>query len=197
MRTLSIALQQHIHGTCQELSSKLKQLNLKLKEIKTVENKIFQLKPGFVKKSMKKIKSKSQKLKAALKKEKKIVKKVLRSLKQKEKKILKVLSVYDKNFMKKNSKALNKMISTINISLQTYMKYSFFKKVYQKFINHFLNKVKGFNKNHFKDPDTTARNFVKKYWNNFFAKEKKKFDHEQAKKKLEKRKKSKKYYNKK
>ena len=95
MRTLSITLQQHvllrikqIHGICQNLSAKLKLLDLKLKEIKAIENKIFQLKPGFVKKSMKKIKSKNAKLKKSLKKEKKLVQKILKETKKKQKQIL-------------------------------------------------------------------------------------------------------------
>jgi hypothetical protein len=52
------------------LSGKLKLLDLKLKEIDAVNNKIFQLKPGFAKKAMKKIKKNSSKLKNSLKKEK-------------------------------------------------------------------------------------------------------------------------------
>ena len=70
------------------MSAKLKLLDLKLKEIKAIENKIFQLKPGFVKKSMKKIKSKNAKLKKSLKKEKKLVKRILRETRQKQKQIV-------------------------------------------------------------------------------------------------------------
>jgi len=165
----------------------LKLLDLKLKEIKAVENKIFQLKPGFVKKAMKKIKAKSSKLKNALKKEKKLVKKIMKQMLRKQKKILKVLSVYDKKFTKKNKSHLNKMMTVMNTSLQSYMKYPFFKKAYQKFITYFLKKVKGFNKNHFKDVDSTARNFVKKHWKKFFNIEKKKWQKEQAKKEAKKR----------
>ena len=66
----------------------MKLLDLKLKEIKAIENKIFQLKPGFVKKSMKKIKSKNAKLKKSLKKEKKLVKRILRETRQKQKQIV-------------------------------------------------------------------------------------------------------------
>jgi len=198
MRTLSIALQQHIHGVCQSLSAKLKLLDLKLKEIKAVENKIFQLKPGFVKKSMKKIKSKSAKLKVALKKEKKLVKKIMKQMQRKQKKILKVLAVYDKKFTKKNKTQLNQMMSVINASLKPYMKYAFFKKAYQNFITFFMKKVKSFNKKHFKDPDATARNFVKKHWKRFFNKEKKKADKKKAKKDAKRRnKKNKKHYNRK
>jgi len=187
MRTLSIALQQHIHGVCQSLSTKLKQLDLKLKEIKAVDNKIFQLKPGFVKKSMRKINSKSSKLKKALKKEKKLVKKILKQMLRKQKKILKVLSVYDKKFAKKNKGQLNQMMTAMNKSLQPYMKHSFFKKAYRKFIAFFLRKAKSFKKKQFKDPNTTARNFVKKHWRKFFDKERKKWDKEQAKKEAKKR----------
>ena len=70
------------------MSAKLKLLDLKLKEIKAVENKIFQLKPGFVKKSMKKIQSKNAKLKKSLKKEKKLVNKILKETQRKQKQIL-------------------------------------------------------------------------------------------------------------
>jgi hypothetical protein len=196
MRTLSIALQKHIHGVCQSLSTKLKQLDLKLKEIKAVENKIFQLKPGFVKKSMKKIKSKSAKLKKALKKEKKLVKKILKQMLKKQKKVLKVLSVYDKNFAKKNKTGLNQMMTVMNKSLQSYMKHSYFKKAYQPFITFFLRKAKGFKKKQFKNADATARNFVAKHWRKFFNKEKKKWEKEQAKKEAKKRnKKNKKHKN--
>jgi len=187
MRTLSIALQQHIHSVCQVLTTKLKALDIKLKEIKAVEGKIFQLKPGFVKKSMKKIKSKSSKLKAALKKEKKLIKTVLKQMLRKQKKIMKVLAVYDKKMVTNNKEQLNKMMTVMNTSLQSYMKYPFFKKAYQKFITFFLKEVKGFNKNHFKDPDSTARDFVGKHWQKFFDKEKKKWDKKQAKKEAKKR----------
>jgi hypothetical protein len=197
MRTLSIALQQNIHGICQSLSTKLKQLDLKLKEIKAVEDKIFQLKPGFVKKSMKRIKSKSAKLKKALKKEKKLVKTILKQMLKKQKKILKVLTVYDKKFATKNKAALNKMMTVMNKSLTPYMKHSFFKKAYQKFITFFLRKAKSFNKKHFKNADDTARKFIKKHWKKFFNKEKKKWEKEQAKKEAKKRnKKNKKHKNK-
>jgi len=196
MRTLSIALQQHIHGNCQSLSTKLKQLDLKLKEIKAVENKIFQLKPGFVKKSMKKIKSKSAKLKKALKKEKKLVKKILRQMLKKQAKVLKVLSVYDGKFAKKNKASLTTMMTVINKSLAPYMKHSFFKKAYQRFITFFLGKAKSFNSKQFKDADGTARKFVKKNWRKYFNKEKKKWEKEQAKKEAKKRnKKNKKHKN--
>jgi len=187
MRTLAIALQQHIHGICQSLSTKLKQLDLKLKEIKAVETKIFQLKPGFVKNSMKKIKSKSAKLKTALKKEKKLVKKVLKQMLRKQKKMLKVLSVYDKKFASKNQTQLNAMMTAMNTSLQPYMKLPYFKKAYQKFIAFFLRKTKKLTKKDFKDPDTTARNFVKKHWKKFLNKEKKSWEKEEAKKDAKKR----------
>jgi len=196
MRSLSIALQKHIHGVCQTLSTKLKQLDLKLKEIKAVENKIFQLKPGFVKKSMNKIKSKSSKLKKALKKEKKLVKKILAKMLKKQKKVLKVLSVYDKKFAKKNKGPLNKMMTIINQSLTSFMKEPFFKKAYEKFMAFFVRKTKNFHKKQFKDHDDTARKFVKKHWKKFFDKEKKKWDKEQAKKEAKKRnKKNKKHKN--
>jgi len=104
LRTISIALQQHVHQTCAVLSTKLKQLDLKLKEIKQVEKKVFQLKPGFVKKTTKKLKRKGDKLKKALKKEKKRVKRILRELKKKEGSIIKILKVYDKKFHKKHGK---------------------------------------------------------------------------------------------
>jgi len=187
LRTLSIALQQHIHGVCQSLSAKLKMLDLKLKEIKAVESKIFQLKPGFIKKSMKKIKSKASKLKVALKKEKKLVKKIMKQMQKKQKKILKVLSVYDKQFASKNKSQLNQMMTVMNSSLKSYMKYPFFKKAYQNFITFFLKKAKGFSKKDFKDPDSTARNFVKKHWKKFFDKEKKKADKKKAKKDAKRR----------
>ena len=62
----------------------------------------------------------------------------------------------------------------MNMSLQSYMKYPFFKKAYQNFISHFLKEVKKFGKNHFKDVDGTARKFIGKHWMKFFNKEKKK-----------------------
>jgi len=187
MRTLSIALQQHIHKTCQSLSTKLKQLDLKLKEIRAVEDKIFELKPGFVNNSVKKIKSKSAKLKKALKKEKKLVKKVLKQMLAKQKKILKVISVYDKKFATKNKTQLNTMMTVINTSLHSYMKYPYFKKAYQNFIAFFVKKAKHFSTKDLKNPDDAARNFVKKHWKKFFNKEKKKWEKEQAKKDAKRR----------
>jgi len=78
------------------------------------------------------------------------------------------------------------MLSTINISLQKYMKYPFFKKAYHKFISYFLAKVKSFNANQFKNPDITARKFIQKFWNKFFDKEKKAFDYDKNKKRVKK-----------
>ena len=136
---------------------------------------------------MKKIKSKSAKLKAALKKEKKLVKKILKQMLRKQKKILKVLAVYDKKSTTKNKTQLNQMMTVMNTSLQSYMKYPYFKKAYKNFITFFLTKVKSFNKNHFKDPDSTARKFVSKNWKKFFNKEKKKWDKKQSKKDAKRR----------
>lgn len=160
---------------------------MKLKEIKAVNNKIFQLKPGFVKKSMKKLKSNTSKLKNALKNEKKLVKKVLKELLRKQKKILKIIAVYDKKFSKKNNGKLNKIMTVMNTSLQSYIKYPYFKAAYQNFITYFVKKVKSFNKNHFKDLDSTARKFIKKHWMKFFNKEKKKWKKQQTKKEAKKR----------
>lgn len=67
------------------------------------------------------------------------------------------------------------------------MKYPFFKKAYHHFITFFLKKVKSFNVKHFKNVDSTARNFVAKHWRRFFNKEKKKWQKEQAKKDAKKR----------
>jgi len=119
-------------------------------------------------------------------------------MQKKQKNILKVLAVYDKKFTKKNSAKLNQMMSVINASLKSNMKYPFFKKAYQNFITFFMKKVKSFNKKQFKDADTTARDFVKKHWKKFFNKEKKKADKAKEKKDAKSRnKKNKKYYNKK
>ena len=79
------------------------------------------------------------------------------------------------------------MLTVMNTSLQSYMKYPFFKKAYGNFINHFLKEVKKFNKNHFKDVDSTARKFVKKHWMKFFNKEKKNWEKKQAKSDVRKR----------
>jgi len=87
------------------------------------------------------------------------------------------------------------MMKTINRTLQPFMKYPYFKKAYEKFINFFLLRVKGFNTNHFKDPDSTARDFIKKHWLRYFNREKKKYIRKQANKKIGKKKKNKKYYN--
>jgi len=106
---------------------------------------------------------------------------------KKQKKILKVLSVYDNKFANKNKTQLNQMMTVMNASLKSYMKYPFFKEAYQNFITFFLKKAKGFNKKHFKDPDSTARNFVKKHWKKFFDKEKKKADKKKAKKDAKRR----------
>jgi len=195
VRTLSIAFQQFIHHRCASLTSRLKLLDLKIKEIKAVDKQIFKLKPGFVKKSVKKLKNKAVKMKKALKRQNALVKKVLRELRRKRSKILNILKVYDKKFHKKHNKELTAMMKTINRTLQPFMKYPYFKKAYEKFINFFLLRVKGFNTNHFKDPDSTARDFIKKHWLRYFNREKKKYIRKQANKKIGKKKKNKKYYN--
>ncbi len=87
-------------------------------------------------------------------------------------------------------------MTVINTSLQSYMKYPYFKAAYQNFITFFIKKVKGFNKNHYKDVDSTAKNFIKKYWKRFFNKEKKKWQKKQDKLEAKKRnKKNKKHRN--
>jgi len=98
-----------------------------------------------------------------------------------------VLAVYDKKFTKKNQPQLNKMMTIINKSLTSSMKYPYFKKAYQAFINFFLNKVKTFSVKKLRSPDNTARNFVKKHWNRFLLKERKKWAQAQAKKEAKKR----------
>jgi hypothetical protein len=76
------------------------------------------------------------------------------------------------------------------------MKYPYFKAAYQNFITYFIKKVKGFNINHYKNVDSTAKNFIKKYWKRFFNKEKKKWQKKQDKLEAKKRnKKNKKHRN--
>jgi len=101
---------------------------------------------------------------------------------KKQKKILKVISVFDKKFATKNKNQLDTMMTVINTSLHSYMKYPYFKKAYQKFIAYFVVKAKHFSAKDLKNPDNTARNFVKKHWKKFFNKAKKKWEKEQAKK---------------
>jgi flagellar biosynthesis protein FliP len=176
------------------MTERMKVLDLKLKEIKAVDNKVFSIKGGNFKRKLKKIVSRSKKLKLSLNKEKKLVAKILKKVTKKQKKILRVLSVFDKDFTEKNHVSLNKMLTAINLSLKTYMKYPFFKKAYHQFITYFLKKVREFSIKHFQSPETTAQNFVKKHWNKFFQKEQKahrKNENEVlAKKHNEKRKKS-------
>ena len=146
------------------MTERMKLLDLKLKEIKLVDDKLIDLKSGRFKASLKQLKSKSNKLKVSLKKEKNLVKKILKSVMKKQKKIIKVLSVYDKDFTVKNHESLNKMLTTINLSLKSYMKYPFFKKVYHEFISFFLKKVREFSGKKFKNPAKTSNDFIKKYW---------------------------------
>jgi hypothetical protein len=146
------------------MTERMKLLDIKLKEIKVVEDRMYDLKSGKFKASLKRLKSKSRKLKSSLKKEKKLVKKILKSVMKKQKKILRVLSVFDKEFTRKNHESLKRMLTAINVSLKSYMKHPFFKKVYHEFISLFLKKVKGFSKNKFKNPEEAANQFVKKYW---------------------------------
>lgn len=119
----------------------------------------------------------------------------MRSILRKQKKILKVLKVIDKKRTKRYGKQINQMLKTINLSLRSSMKLPYFKKAYNKFIRFFLTKVRSFSQNHFKDPDTTARNFVRNNWAKFLSKAKKAWDQKQSKKWIEKRNKKKKYYN--
>ena len=103
---------------------------------------------------------------------------------KKQEKILRVLSVFDKEFTKKNHESLKRMLTAINVSLKSYMKYPFFKKVYHEFITLFLNKVKGFSKKKFKNPEEAANQFVRKYWVKMRFIQKKFFKHEEKKNSL-------------
>ena len=132
---------------------------------------MFTLKSGNFKRSLKKIVSKSKKLKLALKKEKNLVRKILKSIMKKQSKILKILSIHDKEFTEKNHGNLNKMLTTINMSLKSFMKFPFFKKVYHLFISFFLKKVKEFSKKQLENSDDTARKFIKKHWVKYFYNE--------------------------
>ena len=146
------------------MTDRMKLLDLKLKEIKAIDDKMFKLRSGNFKRSLKKIVSRSKKLKLALKKEKNLVGKILKSIMKKQKKLLRVLSIHDKEFTEKNHGNLNKMLTKINLSLKSYMKFPFFKKVYHEFISFFLKKVKEFSEKSLKNPDNTVRKFIKKYW---------------------------------
>ena len=80
------------------MTDRMKLLDLKLKEIKAIDDKMFKLRSGNFKRSLKKIVSRSKKLKLALKKEKNLVGKILKSIMKKQKKLLRVLSIHDKEF---------------------------------------------------------------------------------------------------
>jgi len=67
IRTMSISMQKYIHSTCQKISGFLKILNLKLKEIGIVDNKIKDLSAnGSFKKKVGGSQSKSSKIKASI-----------------------------------------------------------------------------------------------------------------------------------
>jgi len=174
IRTMSISMQKYIHATCSKISSYLKVLDLKLKEIRIVDDKIKGLftKTNF-KKALTGVKAKTAKLKKAMSKEKVVVKRVMQGIQQKQKKLLKVLSVYDSKFTAKNQSKLQDLLTSINLQLRPQMSLPYFKKAYGIFISAFLTKSKNLSQKQLVNYQQTASDLIKQDWGKALEKAKK------------------------
>jgi len=176
IKTMSINMQTYIHQTCAKISSYLKILDLKIKEINSIDKKILSLRPGSFKKGVKKVKANTLKLKKAMKREKAVVKKVMVAMQKKQKNLLKVLSVYDKKFASKNQSKMQNLLSSVNLQLKPYMSLPYFHQAYSKFVTHVLSISKNLSQKQLSNPQATSSAFIKKLWKKYLAAAKKEWE---------------------
>lgn len=182
-------MQQYLHTTCGKLSELLKLLDLKLKEVNVINQRMLLIKPGKTKNILQGIKAKEAKLKKALAKEKIIVAKVMKSVQAKQKSLIKVLAIYDKGFVKKSHSQVQTLLSQINVELNKYMALPYFKGAYQGFMSYVLGIAKRFNPGELNNFQATAKAVVAKHWKRFLETAKKEWEKTKKGKKAKKSKK--------
>lgn len=199
IKVFSIEIQKYIHGSCGNMANLLKMLDLKLKEIKIVDQKIGTLLTGKAakklhKKKLSKAKIKAKKLKKALAKEKLIIEKVMKEIQAKQKDIMKVIKTYDKKIMKGKGQAnMKNILTSLNNKLKSFMHLPYFKIAYHNFIGSVIASSRNMSPKQLKDYHGTARILIKKYWKKYLEKAKEEYNKKHKKtKKSKKAKKTKK-----
>ena len=178
IKVFSIEIQKYIHGACAKMANLLKMLDLKLKEIKLIDQKIMTVATGKTMKNLSKkklsaVKVKAKKLKKAMEKEKILVKRVMKEIQMKQKKILKVIKVYDSKMLKGKGQAnIQDLLTSINLKLKSYMHLAYFKDAYQNFIGSVIASSRNMSPKELKSYHHTAQVLIKKYWKKYLNKAK-------------------------
>lgn len=169
MRSVSIQLQNYIRNSCAKVSEILKVLDLKLKEISTLDDKLKQMKlnsnddeqeEGAIRKT--------KKLEKHIQKEKKQVKKIMQKLRKSQKKLIKKgLKAFDKSFVKKNKGNIQDLFTSINLILKGQMTNPSFKQSFQKFTIFVITQLKGLTGLQLKNPQQTAQMLIDAKWNSY------------------------------
>jgi hypothetical protein len=204
IRTLSIAMQNDIHKTCNKISEITKQLDVKQKEIKAISSKIKSVEKNKekekekekhhdhnnhnnhnhdeIKHDIEKIEEKSKKLEKAMKEEKLEVHKIMQEILDKHPIFIKAMAIYDKKFAKENKANLKNLLIALNNHLKRDMKLAYFKDAYASFITYVLGAVKTMSPAELKNSQETAKKLVEKHWKEYLEKAKKEFQKKKEKK---------------
>ncbi len=178
MKVFSIEIQKYIHEACGNMANLLKMLDLKLKEIKLINQKISTLATGRAAKkiSSKKLtaaKLKAKKLKKALAKEQLIINRVMKEIQSKQKDILKVIKVYDPKMKGQGQENIKNILTSLNLKLKSFMHLPYFKDAYKNFIGSVIASSRGFNPKQLKDYHSSSKSLIKKYWKKYLNNAKK------------------------
>jgi hypothetical protein len=196
IKVFSIEIQKYIHEACAKMSNLLKMLDLKLKEIKLIDQKIATFATGKAMKKLSKkkisaVKLKAKKLKKAMKKEKVLVQKVMKEIQNKQKKILKVIKTYESKKDKgKGNLNIKNILTSINLKLKSFMHLPYFKDAYQNFIGSVIASSRNLSPKDLKNYHHSSQVLIKKYWKKYL--DKAKADYNKKHKKGKKAKKEKK-----
>lgn len=190
IKVFSIEIQKYIHGACANMANLLKMLDLKLKEIKLVDQKISTLLTGKAAKNLNQkqdsaAKKKAEKLKKALAKEKLIIEKVMKEIQAKQSEILKVIKTYDTKILKGKGQAnMKNLLSSLNNKLKSFMHLPYFKVAYHNFIGSVIASSRNMSPKQLKDYHGTAQILIKKYWKKYLEKAKEEYNkkHKKARK---------------
>lgn len=180
MKVFSIEIQKYIHEACGNMANLLKMLDLKLKEIKLINQKISTLATGRAAKkiSSKKLsaaKLKAKKLKKALAKEQLIINRVMKEIQSKQKDILKVIKVYDPKMKGQGQENIKNILTSLNLKLKSFMHLPYFKDAYKNFIGSVIASSRGFNPKQLKDYHSSSKSLIKKYWKKYLNNAKKEY----------------------
>ena len=147
----------------------MKLYDLKLKEIGVLEkelNKEKARKPkmkALTKEDQLKLKQKKTMVKLAAQKKK--VTKVTKEIAAHHNSLVKVVSVYNKDFAKRNKTHLKNLMTALTMQLKAFMKNPHFKEAYKMFMIKFMKIVQTLSPDALKTYDVTAANLIKDHFN--------------------------------